>query len=95
VAVSLSDAVNKVTVTGGSATPLVDRLTVTPTEGELPTHTYEAGDALLAGSAKPAPLALVTDGTAITGIGGAPGNGNTATFRVEPTGPDRTAPRLP
>ncbi|MEU0897852.1 LamG-like jellyroll fold domain-containing protein [Streptomyces massasporeus] len=81
-AVSLSGGVNKVTVTGGSVTTLVDRLTVTPTEGTLPTRTYEAGDARLAGSATLTPLSLATGGTAITGIGGAPGNGNTATFTV-------------
>ncbi|MFE7900997.1 LamG-like jellyroll fold domain-containing protein [Streptomyces sp. NPDC057424] len=82
VAVSLSGGVNKVTVTGGSATTLVDRLTVTPTEGALPARSYEAEDATLAGSATLAPLSLATDGTAITGIGGAPGNSNTATFTV-------------
>ncbi|MFI2719459.1 LamG-like jellyroll fold domain-containing protein [Streptomyces collinus] len=81
-AVSLSGGVNKVTVTGGTSTTLVDRLTVSPTEGTLPVRTYEAGDARLAGSATLAPLSLATDGTAITGIGGAPGNGNTATFTV-------------
>ncbi|MFF0162214.1 LamG-like jellyroll fold domain-containing protein [Streptomyces sp. NPDC005263] len=82
VAVSLSGGVNKVTLTGGSSTTLVDRLTVTPTRGTLPTRTYEAGDAKLAGSATLSPLSLATDGTAITGIGGDPGNGNTATFTV-------------
>lgn len=82
VAVSLSGGVNKVTVTGGSAPTLVDRLTVTPTEGALPVRTYEAQDARLAGTASLAPLSLATDGTAITGIGGDPGNGNTATFDV-------------
>ncbi|MFJ1665798.1 LamG-like jellyroll fold domain-containing protein [Streptomyces bottropensis] len=82
VAVSLSGGVNKVTVTGRSATTLLDRLTVTPTEGSLPTRTYEAKDAKLAGSATLTPLSLATDGTAISGIGGDPGNGNTATFTV-------------
>ncbi|MGW0842841.1 LamG-like jellyroll fold domain-containing protein [Streptomyces sp. NPDC002787] len=82
VAVSLSGGVNKVTVTGGSDTTLVDRLTVTPTEGTLKTRTYEAQDAELAGTAASTPLSLATDGTAITGIGGDPGNGNTATFTV-------------
>ncbi|MFD5267896.1 LamG-like jellyroll fold domain-containing protein [Streptomyces sp. NPDC058335] len=81
-AVSLSGGINKVTVTGGSSTTLVDRLTVTPTEGTLKTRTYEAGDAELAGTATPVPLSLATAGTAITGIGGEPGNGNTATFTV-------------
>ncbi len=82
VAVSLSGGINKVTLTGGSTATLVDRLTVTPTEGTLKTRTYEAQDAELAGSATLTPLSLATDGTAITGIGGAPGNGNTATFTV-------------
>ncbi|KUO09565.1 LamG-like jellyroll fold domain-containing protein [Streptomyces sp. DSM 15324] len=82
VAVSLSGGVNKVTVTGGSSTTLVDRLTVTPSEGALPVRTYEAQDATLAGTAALTPLSLATDGTAITGIGGEPGNGNTATFTV-------------
>ncbi len=81
-AVSLSGGVNKVTVTGGSSTTLVDRLTVTPTEGTLPARTYEARHATLAGSATLTPLSLATGGTAITGIGGDPGNGNTATFTV-------------
>ncbi|MFF0093369.1 LamG-like jellyroll fold domain-containing protein [Streptomyces canus] len=82
VAVSLSGGVNKVTLTGGSSATLLDRLTVTPTEGALKARTYEAQDAVLAGSATLTPLALATDGTAITGIGGDPGNGNTATFTV-------------
>ncbi|MEU9188421.1 LamG-like jellyroll fold domain-containing protein [Streptomyces sp. NPDC048484] len=81
-AVSLSGGINKVTLTGGSSTTLVDRLTVTPTEGTLKARTYEAGDAKLVGSATLTPLSLATDGTAITGIGGEPGNGNTATFTV-------------
>ncbi|MFI1414334.1 LamG-like jellyroll fold domain-containing protein [Streptomyces sp. NPDC020707] len=82
VAVSLSGGVNKVTVTGASSTTLVDRLTVTATQGALPVRTYEAQDAELAGSASLAPLSMATDGTAITGIGGDPGNANTATFTV-------------
>ncbi|MFI6658840.1 LamG-like jellyroll fold domain-containing protein [Streptomyces sp. NPDC050523] len=82
VAVSLSGGINKVTVTGSSGATLVDRLTVTPTDGALKARSYEAQNAKLAGSATLTPLPLATDGTAITGIGGAPGNGNTATFTV-------------
>ena len=82
VAVSLSGGINKVTVTGSSGATLVDRLTVTPTDSALKARTYEAQNAKLAGSATLTPLPLATDGTAITGIGGAPGNGNTATFTV-------------
>lgn len=70
------------TVTGSSSTTLVDRLTVTPSQGTLKARTYEAGDAELAGSATLTPLSLATAGTAITGIGGEPRNGNTATFDV-------------
>ncbi|MES5823322.1 LamG-like jellyroll fold domain-containing protein [Streptomyces sp. RG80] len=94
VAVSLSGGVNKVTVTGGSTPTLVDRITVTPTEGALPVRTYEAQDAALAGTAKLAPLSLATDGTAITGIGGDPGNGNTATFKVAADKPGLYALRI-
>jgi hypothetical protein len=89
VAVSLSGGVNKVTLSGGSASTLVDRLTVTPTDGALDGRTYKAGDARLAGSAALTPLSLASSGTAITGIGGEPGNGNTATFTVTA---DRTGP---
>ncbi|MDL5198821.1 LamG-like jellyroll fold domain-containing protein [Streptomyces sp. ALI-76-A] len=81
-AVSLSGGINKVTLTGGSSTTLIDRLTVTPTEGTLKERTYEAGDAKLTGSATLTPLSLATDGTAITGIGGDPGNSSAATFTV-------------
>ncbi|MER6416621.1 LamG-like jellyroll fold domain-containing protein [Streptomyces humidus] len=94
VAVSLSGGVNKVTVSGGSAPTLVDRLTVTPTEGALPVRTYEAPDAALAGTATLAPLSLATGGTAITGIGGEPGNGNTATFTVAAGKPGLYALRI-
>ncbi|WP_406337790.1 Ig-like domain-containing protein [Streptomyces sp. NBC_01620] len=83
VAVSLSGGLNKVTVSGSSFSTLVDRLIVTPTEGALKTRTYEAQDAKLTGSATPTPLSLATDGTAITGVGGDPGNRNTATFTVD------------
>ncbi|MBC9711012.1 Ig-like domain-containing protein [Streptomyces sp. TRM66268-LWL] len=79
-AVSLSGGLNKVTVKGGSVTTLVDRLTATATEGALRTRTYEASEAKLSGSAALTPLSLATGGTAIKDIGGAPGNGNTATF---------------
>ncbi|MFI2206707.1 LamG-like jellyroll fold domain-containing protein [Streptomyces sp. NPDC020192] len=82
VAVSLSGGINKVTVTGGSSATFVDRLTVRLTDGTLKARTYEAQEAKLSGSAMLTPLSLATDGTAITGIGGDPGNENTATFTV-------------
>ncbi|MFR0357479.1 LamG-like jellyroll fold domain-containing protein [Streptomyces sediminimaris] len=94
VAVSLSGGINKVTVTGSPAATLVDRLTVTPTEGTLGTRTYEARDAELTGSATLARLPLATGGTAITGVGGEPGNDNTATFTVTADKPGLYALRV-
>ncbi|MFF8847588.1 LamG-like jellyroll fold domain-containing protein [Streptomyces sp. NPDC015127] len=82
VAVSLSGGVNKVTVTGKSGTLLVDHLGVEQTSTTLAPAVYQAEDAELAGSAAPARLSLASDGSAVRGIGGEPGNGNTATFRV-------------
>ncbi|MEV5610905.1 LamG-like jellyroll fold domain-containing protein [Streptomyces sp. NPDC052225] len=94
VAVSLSGGLNKVTVTGSSAVTLVDRLTVTPTEGTLTERTYDARDAKLAGTAKLTELSLADKGTAITDIGGAPGNTNTATFTVDADRDGRYALRI-
>ncbi|GAQ53086.1 LamG-like jellyroll fold domain-containing protein [Streptomyces acidiscabies] len=94
VAVSLSGGVNKVTVTGSSVPTLVDRLTVTATEGRLPVRTYEAQDATLAGSANLVSLPLASAGTAITGVGGDPGNANTATFSVSADKPGLYALRI-
>jgi hypothetical protein len=82
VAVSLSGGVNKVTVTGLSGTTLVDRITVRQSKGTLRTKAYEAEDAELVGSAATAPLSLASGKQAVRGVGGEPGNGNTATFRV-------------
>lgn len=81
VAVSLSGGINKVTVTGVTGRALVDRLDVTPS-GTLPAAVYEAEDATTAGTAQPAELSLASGGTAVTGIGGEPGNANTLTFDV-------------
>ncbi|MEV4102667.1 LamG-like jellyroll fold domain-containing protein [Nonomuraea sp. NPDC049649] len=78
--VSLSGGVNKVTVTGRAATVLVDRLDVRP--GTLPATVYEAESAQLAGTAAAKPLSLASGQSAVTGIGGAPGNANTLTFTV-------------
>jgi hypothetical protein len=74
-AVSLSGGINKVTVTGRSGRAFVDRLVTRPSAGRLPAVTLEAEDALLGGSA-------TSTGTAVTGIGGPPGNANTLTFEV-------------
>lgn len=83
VAASLSGGVNKVTVTGKSGRTLVDHLAVEQGSKSLKPTVYQAEDAELAGSAEAAKLSLADDGSAVRGIGGEPGNGNTATFRVE------------
>jgi LPXTG-motif cell wall-anchored protein len=44
---------------------------------------YQAEDATLAGTAAEVALSLAEGGTAVSGIGGAPGNGNTLTFEVD------------
>jgi hypothetical protein len=79
VAVSLSGGINKVTV---SAHGVVERLEVRPTTGHLPATTYQAEDAQLAGTAAVVDKSLATGGKAVSGVGGAPGNGNTLTFPV-------------
>nr|WP_067276307.1 LamG-like jellyroll fold domain-containing protein [Streptomyces jeddahensis] len=81
-AVSLSGGVNKITVTGEAGTTLVDRITVRQTKDTLRSKSYEAEDAELAGSAAIAPLSLASGKQAVRGVGGEPGNGNTATFHV-------------
>jgi hypothetical protein len=81
--VSLSGGINKVTVTGRAATPLVDRLDVRPDPDALPATTYEAESAQLAGTAEAKELTLASGRSAVTGVGGAPGNANTLTFTVQ------------
>src|SRR5690606_27269395 len=90
--VSLSGGVNKVTVTGRAATVLVDRLDVRP--GTLPATVYEAESAQLAGTAAAKPLSLASGQSAVTGIGGAPGNANTLTFTVRADAPGTYAMRV-
>ena len=80
--VFLSGGVNKVTVTGRSGRLLLDRLRVKNTDGALVPTWYEAENAALSGTAAVAPYSLAGGGQAVTGVGGAPGNGNTATFDV-------------
>jgi len=82
VAVSLSGGVNKVTVTGKSRSTLLDRIEVEQTSGALAGKVYEAEAAKLMGTAKASPFTLAGGGSAVEGVGGAPGNTNTLTFRV-------------
>ncbi|RVX41763.1 carbohydrate-binding protein with CBM35 doain [Nonomuraea polychroma] len=81
--VSLSGGINKVTVTGASGTALIDRLEVRPAGDALPGTAYEAEAAQLAGTAEASQLSLSSGKSAVTGIGGAPGNANTLTFTVQ------------
>ncbi|WP_304451662.1 LamG-like jellyroll fold domain-containing protein [Nocardiopsis sp. YSL2] len=83
VAVSLSGGVNKVTLTGTVRSSIIDGIEVTPTDEHLATTVHQAEDAALAGDAEVAELPLAATGSAVTGIGGDPGNGNTLTFEVE------------
>ncbi|MFI7611201.1 LamG-like jellyroll fold domain-containing protein [Nonomuraea terrae] len=92
--VSLSGGINKVTVTGRSATTLVDRLDVRPAPDALPATVYEAESARLAGTAKAAPLSLASGQAAVTGVGGTPGNDNTLTFTVRADAPGSYAMRV-
>jgi hypothetical protein len=81
VAVSLSGGINKVTITGRSST-MLDRIKVTPGSSRLSEREYEAEDAELTGSAGTVPLTLASNGSAVDGVGGMPGNANALTFRV-------------
>jgi hypothetical protein len=92
--VSLSGGINKVTVTGASGTALIDRLEVRPAGDTLPGTAYEAESAQLAGAAKASQLSLASGKSAVTGIGGAPGNANTLTFTVQADKPGTYAMRV-
>ncbi|TDC82388.1 cellulosome enzyme [Micromonospora sp. KC606] len=81
VRVFLSGGINKITLTGKSTTDTrVDRLRVQRTQGTLVPTWYEAENAQRAGTAAIANYSLASGGRAVTGVGGAPGNGNTLTF---------------
>jgi len=83
VAAHLAGGVNKIVVTGGAGGLTLDRLTVAPGEGALEATEYQAEDAEIAGDATVAEYSLAEGGSAVTGVGGEPGNGNTLTFRVD------------
>jgi hypothetical protein len=83
--VFLRGGVNKVVVTGLGGSLAVDSLGVRASAGTLPTKSYEAESADIAGTAKAETYSLASGKKAVTGIGGAPGNGNTLTFHVKAT----------
>ncbi|HZW41387.1 MAG TPA: fibronectin type III domain-containing protein, partial [Agromyces sp.] len=80
VPVFLAGGVNKVVLTGLQGSALVDRVGVGSSSDVLATQRYEAEDGVLAGTAAVSPLSLASGGSAVTGVGGEPGNGNTLTF---------------
>ncbi|WP_430784505.1 LamG-like jellyroll fold domain-containing protein [Actinoplanes sp. G11-F43] len=80
--VSLSGGVNKIVVSGRSARSAIDRLTVRQNTGTLPAVSHEAESARLAGTATVTAKSLASGGSAVTGVGGEPGNANTLTFDV-------------
>jgi hypothetical protein len=72
-----------VTLTGQSANPVLDRIWVQEA-GSATTApvVFEAESGTVAGTAKATPASLASGGTAVTGVGGTPGNPNTLTFSV-------------
>jgi hypothetical protein len=78
----LVGGINKVEVVGVSGTVAVDRVAVGASEHLLASHTIEAESGTLAGTAKTQDLSLASGGSAVVGVGGAPGNGNTLTNTV-------------
>jgi hypothetical protein len=81
--VYLRGGVNKVTLTGQSANLILDRIWLQEAASETAAPVlFEAENATVAGTAKTTPSSLASGGTAVTGVGGALGNGNTLTFSV-------------
>ncbi|GAA1586265.1 LamG-like jellyroll fold domain-containing protein [Actinoplanes couchii] len=84
-AVSLSGGVNKIVVSGTNSRSFIDRIVVRQDTRALPSVTYEAESARIAGTATVTAKSLASGGSAVTGVGGAPGNTNTLTFDVPAT----------
>jgi hypothetical protein len=82
----LAGGINKITVTGGSDLLIVDRLSVGPARGLLPTTTYPAESGTLTGTARVTGFPYATGGKAVDGIGAGPGNALTLTVTAEHTG---------
>ena len=92
--VSLSGGVNKIVVTGTSSRTTIDRLDVRRTTGGLPSVSYEAEAATLAGTASVTAKSLASGGQAVTGVGGGPGNTSAMTFAVKAPKPGTYALRV-
>jgi hypothetical protein len=75
-----------VTVTASSEQLVVDRLTVGPSRGLLPTTTYPAQQGALTGTAKVAAFPYATGGKAVDGVGRGTGNALTLTVTADRAG---------
>lgn len=82
----LAGGVNQVTVTATSDRLVVDRLSVGPSRGLLPTTTYAAEDGELTGTAKVGSFSYATGGKAVDGVGHGPGNALTLTVTADRPG---------
>ncbi|MGW2517260.1 cellulosome protein [Streptomyces sp. NPDC001617] len=82
----LAGGINKVTVTGTSERLVVDRLTVGPSRGLLPTSVSAAEEGSLSGTAKVTGFPYATGGKAVEGIGEGPANALTLTVTAERAG---------
>ncbi|NUP24741.1 MAG: cellulosome protein, partial [Streptomyces sp.] len=82
----LAGGVNKVTVTATSDQLVVDRLSVGPSRGLLPTRTYRAGDGELTGTARVSAFSYATGGKAVDGVGRGAGNALTLTVTADRPG---------
>ncbi|WP_417159133.1 cellulosome protein [Streptomyces gilvifuscus] len=82
----LAGGVNKVTVTGTSERLVVDRLTVGPSRGLLPTTAYPAQEGTLTGAAKVTAYSRATGGKAVDGVGAGPANALTLTVTAAHAG---------
>ncbi|MFD8722164.1 cellulosome protein [Streptomyces sp. NPDC059629] len=86
----LSGGINKITVTGTSRAPVLDRLRVRPSSGVLATRVYQAEEGALTGAAKVTDACpLASGGRAVTGVGG--GTANALTLDVVATRSGRHA----
>ncbi|GAA0473881.1 hypothetical protein Aca07nite_83710 [Actinoplanes capillaceus] len=107
-AVSLSGGVNKVKIKGKARGTAIDRLSVrfptapsaavlpaaVPPAPVLPAAVLEAEAAQLGGTATVTAKSLASGGSAVTGVGGEPGNANTLTFTVNAAKPGTYAMRV-
>ncbi|WP_128376486.1 cellulosome protein [Streptomyces cavernae] len=87
VRVFLSGGINKITVTGTSGAPALDRLRVAPSSGALTTNVYQAEDGILTGAATVTDTyTFASGGKAVTGIGDGKANALTVDVVAQRSG---------